>query len=132
MKAELFWLALTTIVTGLMWLPYILDRVSLNGLTGAMDNPPIGGFRQSVWAARMMSAHRNAVENLVLFAALVLTLHALGITSRNIGIAAAVYFWARLAHFIVYTAGLPMVRTLIWTVGWLALAYLALAVFRLV
>lgn len=132
MKAELYWLALTTVVTGLMWLPYILDRTAKNGLMGAMGNPPPGGFGQSVWAIRMMAAHRNAVENLVLFAALVLTLHAAGITSRNIGIAAMVYFWARLGHFVVYSAGLPILRTGIWTVGWLALVYLALALLRIV
>jgi uncharacterized MAPEG superfamily protein len=40
-----------------------------------------------------------------------------------------VYFWARAAHLIVYTTGLPVFRTLAFTVGFLAKAVLALAIF---
>ena len=36
MKAELFWLTLTTVLTGLLWVPYILDRAAVRGLMGAM------------------------------------------------------------------------------------------------
>lgn len=132
MKAELYWLGLTLAVTALMWVPYVLDRAMKNGLVGAMGNPPSGGFKHSAWASRMKAAHYNSVENLVVFAGLVLTLHATNITSANIGLAAAVYFWARLAYFIVYSAGIPMLRTTVFTVGWLAMIYLALALCRLV
>ena len=45
-------------------------------------------------------------------------------------LACAVYFWARVAHIIVYTLGLPVFRTLAFTVGFLAQAVLALAIFR--
>ena len=31
-----------------------------------------------------------------------------------------VYFFARLIHFLVYAAGVPVVRTLAFTAGWLA------------
>ena len=36
MSKELFWLTLTTAMTGLFWLPYILDRIMVRGLMGAM------------------------------------------------------------------------------------------------
>ena len=39
MPNELNWLALTTAVTGLLWMPYILDRIAVRGLAGAMANP---------------------------------------------------------------------------------------------
>jgi uncharacterized MAPEG superfamily protein len=132
MSRELFWLTLTTAMTGLFWVPYILDRIMVRGPTGAMANPSPRDKPQSVWAQRMMAAHTNAIENLVIFGILVLTLHALGISSRTTAIACAVYFWARLVHFAVYTAGIPMARTLAFTVGWLAQAVLVLAIFRLV
>ncbi len=45
-------------------------------------------------------------------------------------LACAVYFWARLAHAIVYTLGVPVLRSLAFTVGFLAQAVLALAIFR--
>jgi uncharacterized MAPEG superfamily protein len=78
-----------------------------------------------------MAAHDNAVENLVLFAPLVLVANALHISTGATVAACAVYFWARLAHFIVYALGIPVLRTLCWTVSWLALVVLVLAIFRL-
>jgi uncharacterized MAPEG superfamily protein len=124
MKTELLYLVYVTAFTGLLWIPYILDRVSKWGLTAAVgypDNPP----PQSPWARRMMKAHLNAVENLVIFAALVLAAHALGVTSNAIATAAIVYFWARLVHVLAYTLAWPWVRTLAFTVGFLAQATIA-------
>jgi uncharacterized MAPEG superfamily protein len=131
MPKEFFWLMLTIILTGLMWIPYILDRAAVRGLTGAMGNPSPADKPQSPWAQRMMAAHDNTVENLVLFAPLVIVAHELEISNGATVAACAVYFWARLAHFIVYALGIPVLRTLCWTVSWLALAALVLAIFRL-
>lgn len=131
MSKEFFWLMLTIVMTGLMWIPYILDRAAVRGLTVAMGNPSPSDKPQSPWALRMMAAHDNAVENLVLFAPLVLVANALHISNSITVAACAVYFWARLAHFIVYAFGIPVLRTLCWTVSWLALAALVLAIFRL-
>ena len=39
MTRELFWLTLTVILTGLLWVPYILNRVMVRGLGGSMANP---------------------------------------------------------------------------------------------
>jgi uncharacterized MAPEG superfamily protein len=131
MSKEFFWLMLTIVMTGLMWIPYILDRAAVRGLTGAMGNPSPADKPQSPWAQRMMAAHDNTVENLVLFAPLVIVAHELEISNSATVAACAVYFWARLAHFIVYALGVPVLRTLCWTVSWLALAALVLAIFRL-
>jgi uncharacterized MAPEG superfamily protein len=132
MSRELFWLTLTIAMTGLFWMPYILDRASVRGLPGAMGNPSPSDVPQSAWAQRMMAAHWNAVENLVLFAPLVLILQDLRISNNTTALACAVYFWARLAHYVIYTLGIPMARTLAFTVAWLATAALVLAAFRLI
>ncbi len=58
----------------------------------------------------------NAVENLVVFAPLVLILNAIDYSSSWTALACAVYFWARVAHLIVYTMGLPVFRTLAFVV----------------
>jgi len=129
MTKELLWLTLTVILTGLMWVPYILDRIMVRGLMGAMDNPKRGDKPQAPWAQRLYFAHTNAVENLIIFAPLVLILDAQGHSTESTVIACAVYFWARLVHVIVYTMGVPVFRTLAFTVGFLAQAALALAVF---
>jgi uncharacterized MAPEG superfamily protein len=132
MTRELFWLTLTVILTGVMWIPYIVNRAQVRGLMGALANPSRNDKPQSEWANRMMFAHDNAVENLVIFAPLVLILNAIDYSSRWTVLACAVYFWSRLAHLIVYTAGIPVLRTVTWTVGFFAQAVLALAIFKIV
>jgi uncharacterized MAPEG superfamily protein len=129
MPAELMWLTLTVILTGLMWVPYILDRIMVRGLMGAMANPSRNDKAQSAWAQRLYFAHTNAVENLVIFAPLVLILDALNHSTQTTMIACAVYFWARLAHVIVYTMGVPVLRTLAFAAGFAAQVALAVAVF---
>jgi len=101
MSRELMWLTLTVILTGLMWLPYTLDRVKVRGLMGSMANPSRTDKPQSAWAMRLYFAHTNAVENLMIFAPLVLILDSQGHSTESTAIACAVYFWARLAHAIV-------------------------------
>ena len=127
MSKELMWLTLTVILTGLLWVPYILDRTMVRGLMGAMANPSRNDKPQSPWAQRLYFAHTNAVENLVIFAPLVLILDAIGHSTESTAIACAVYFWARLAHAIIYALGMPVLRTLAFTVGFLAQVALVLA-----
>jgi uncharacterized MAPEG superfamily protein len=130
MPTELFWLTLTVAMTGLFWVPYILDRIIQRGLMGAMDNPKPDAAPHSPWAERQMRAHTNAVENLVIFAALVLTAHALGISNGATAGACVVYFWARLAHYLIYTFGIPVLRTLSFAVGFVCQVVLVLAIFK--
>jgi uncharacterized MAPEG superfamily protein len=132
MTPELFWLSLTVILTGLLWVPYILNRLLVRGLFGAMANPTRDAKPHAPWATRLMFAHDNAVENLVIFAPLVLILAQLDYSTKWTVYACAVYFWARVAHLIVYTLGLPVFRTLAFTVGFLAQVVLALAIFKIV
>ncbi len=132
MTRELLWLTLTCALTGVLWIPYILDRCKVRGLWGAMDNPKANDIPQSPWAMRLYFAHTNAVENLIVFAPLVLILNALDVSTNVTAIACAVYFWARLAHAVVYTMGVPVLRTLSFAVGFLAQAALVLAIFGVV
>lgn len=129
MSKELLWLTLTVILTGLLWVPYILDRIKVRGLMGAMANPSRNDTPQTPWAQRLYFAHTNAVDNLVIFAPLVLILDNLGHSTPATVMACAVYFWARLAHAIVYGLGIPIARTLAFAVGFVCQVTLALAVF---
>ncbi len=116
MNTELTYLVWVTALTAVMWVPYILDRIAVRGLTDAVGYPE-NPKPQSPWAKRMMAAHENAVENLVLFAALVLAAHAAGVSNNATALACVVYFWARLVHFLSYTFAIPWVRTLSFAVG---------------
>lgn len=129
MSRELMWLTFTVILTGVLWIPYVIDRIKVRGLWGTFANPSRDDKPQSPWAQRLYFAHTNAVDNLVVFAPLVLILDNIGHTSRGTVIACAVYFWARLAHAIVYAFGVPVLRTLTFAVGFCAQAALVLAIF---
>lgn len=116
---DLWWLAAVSVATMLMWIPYMLQLIAGQGMMAGLGN------REDVaelapWAARAKRAHENAVHNLVVFAAVVLTAHAAGLSGPATATAAAVYFWARLVHYAAYTLGIIGVRTLAFAAGWVA------------
>ena len=132
MTTELYWLALTLIMTGLFSVPYILDRFVKLGVATTLSAPKPEPGVQSAWADRAMKAHINAVENLVLFAPAVLMAQQLGISTPATRMAAPVYFFARLVHYIVYATGIPVARTLAFAVGLGATITILLSVLRLI
>ena len=124
MDTELSYLVAVTAFTGLMWIPYILDRIAMWGLADTVGYPETPK-PQSPWARRMKAAHANAVENLIVFASLVLVAHAVGLSNNVTATACIVYFWARVVHFLAYTAAIPWVRTLGFAAGFFAQAAIA-------
>lgn len=127
MTTELMYLAWVSTLTAVMWMPYILNLIAVRGLIDAVSYPedpkPL-----SPWAERMKRAHSNAVENLVVFAALVLVVHLSGANNAMTALACEVYFWARVAHFLVYTFKIPLLRTLTFAVGFACQILLAMQV----
>jgi len=127
MTVELKYLTLVTLLTALIWIPYILNVFVVRGLLDTVGYPehpkPL-----APWASRMRAAHYNAVENLVVFAALVLTAHVLSVKSEATALACVTYFWARVVHLLAYTFRVPWVRTLAFVVGWVCQLVLALAI----
>lgn len=130
MTTELYWLTLTVLMTALFWVTYLLDRMAVRGVWPTLDNPREAGPPHSPWAQRAIKAHLNAVENLAIFAPAVLTAHVLNISSPATKAAAAAYFFARLVHFIVYAAGIPVARTLAFTAGWIAQIVILASILR--
>ncbi len=126
---ELFWLAAVTALTGVLWVPYVLNRILEHGLWAPLRSPPSEIPPRAIWAVRMSAAHQNATENLVIFASLVLVAVIAHRTSAATALAAMTYFFARLVHFVVYTAGIPVLRTLAFGIGWVACIKIALAIF---
>jgi uncharacterized MAPEG superfamily protein len=76
------------------------------------DMPTLTGF-----AGRMQRAHCNMLENLVLFAALVLVAVVAQKSNNATLMGAQLFFWARLIYVIVYGAGIPWLRTGVWAVS---------------
>jgi len=130
MKTELFWLSATVTMTAVFWMPYIVNRMSELGVVAALQNPTFDEPPKAAWAERMMHAHSNAVENLVIFAPLVLALSVLDISTASTANACALYFFARAAHYVIYTLGVPFLRTVAFISGFVAQMTLAVALFQ--
>jgi uncharacterized MAPEG superfamily protein len=124
MTIELNYLVLVTALTAVLWVPYILNRVAVRGIADAVGYPE-NPKPQAAWATRLQKAHGNAVENLVVFAALVLVAHAAGVSNETTVFAAKMYFWARLVHAVAYTLAWPWVRTLAFAAGFASQATFA-------
>lgn len=127
MSSELYYLTLSALLTAFLWVPYILNLIASNRIKDAVgypEQPP----KMAPWAERLKKAHYNAVENLVVFAALVLVLHAQEAGTDLTATAAMTYFWARVVHAVSYTAAIPWVRTLAFAVAWAAMILIGWAI----
>lgn len=128
---SLEWLAASALMTALFWMPYVLQRMVALGVFGALKPvDPEDELKQALWARRAKRAHYNAVENLVVFATLVLVAQAMGkAEASQVLLASQLYFWARLIHFPALTFGLPVVRTLAYLVSFAAQIMVAIQIF---
>jgi uncharacterized MAPEG superfamily protein len=129
---ELTYTALSAALTGLIWIPIVINRFLEIGVWKTLQTPEPGRAPRAAWAYRLTNAHLNAIENLVVFAPLALAVNAAGLGSPATALACGVYFWARVAHVAVYTLSVPVARTLAFLLGFAAQAYLALRLFGLV
>jgi uncharacterized MAPEG superfamily protein len=107
--------------------------VAATGATMQVGLAPLAGNRQGLpeltgWAGRAARAHRNMLENLVLFAALVLVAHAAGRENAMTALGAQLFLWGRVAYAVIYLFGIPWVRTLAWVVSVVGLVLILLQV----
>jgi uncharacterized MAPEG superfamily protein len=126
LSAELNYLTLSAALTGSLWVPIIANRLREMGAWKALSNPEPDVRPRADWAYRLAHAHRNAIENLAVFAPLTIAVHVLGLGIGATATAAALYFWSRLAHALIYTFGIPLLRTIAFVVGFGAQATMAL------
>ena len=120
MTVELKYLTLAAAWNAIIWMPYILNQIAVRGVSNAVGYPanptPLAG-----WAQRLKAAHYNAVENLVLFATVVLVAHLAGANNEATAMCAITFFYARIVHTFAYAFAVPWVRTLAFAVGWMAI-----------
>jgi uncharacterized MAPEG superfamily protein len=124
MRREIFWLALTLASTLLFWIPYVLNRIVVRGLGGTLANPLSTDQPLAAWATRARAAHANAIENLAVFAPAALAVALLNLGDDTSVFGCALYFFSRVGHYLVYTGGIPVLRTLAFFGGWAGTAIL--------
>jgi uncharacterized MAPEG superfamily protein len=109
----------------LIWsaaLTFILAVIAVSGATLEVGLPKLAGNREGLpemsgWVGRAQRAHRNMLESLILFAILVLTAKLAGVSNATTLLGAQLFFWGRIAHAILYIAGVPWLRTAAWAVS---------------
>lgn len=116
MTEELTYLGWLTLITALLWIPYILNMIKVRGLLDAVGYPE-NPKPMAPWANRMKAAHYNMIENLVIFGLLVLILNDAGISTDTTVTASVIFFWARIVHVVAYTFAIPWVRTITFLIG---------------
>jgi len=128
MTTDLQYLAYTALLTASLWIPYIAAQVMTNGLLAPQNYLDPKPRPVPLWGQRANRAHLNAVEAFAPFAALVLIAHVAGKADATTALCSVTFFWLRLAHAVVYWLGLPYIRTLVFTLGWVAIVVLFLKV----
>jgi len=118
-KPEMNSLVLVSTFTALLWVPYMLNRIVVRGIA-ATAGYPVNPRPLAPWAERLRAAHANAVENLAVFAALILAAQVLNISTPLTALAGVLYLWSRVAHAVTYTFGVPWLRTLAFVGGFIA------------
>ena len=109
----------------LVWsaaLTLVLAVIAVSGATLEVGLPKLAGNREGMgempgWAGRAARAHRNMLENLVLFAILVFAARIANVSTAMTVLGAQLFFFGRLAHAIIYIAGIPWLRTAAWLIS---------------
>jgi uncharacterized MAPEG superfamily protein len=118
MTTDLWYLVWTALLPTVIPSIYLIGRFGVPGglqwALGNRDQP----LEIPAWARRAERAHANLTENLATFAALVLVAQVAGKANATTALGAQIFFWARIAHVAVYTAGVvPGLRTAVFFVG---------------
>jgi len=120
MTTDLTYLALTAALTASLWIPYIVCQVMTNGALKPGNYLDPAPRPVPLWGQRAHRAYLNAVECFAPFAALVLVAHIAGKSDGMTAFWTASFFWLRLAHAVFYWLAVPYARTIVFTLGYVA------------
>ena len=116
MSTELFMLAMAGGFILLLTLVQGTRNIFALGLVTAAGNQhdiaPWSG-----WNDRLNRAIKNQIEGIVIFAPILLAIELASLNNGTTALGAQIFVLARVAHAIVYTMGIPWVRTTAWAAG---------------
>jgi len=121
MTTDLTYLAYTAGLTAALWIPYVIAQVKTNGFLKTENYVDPTPRPLPAWGRRADRAYLNAVEVFAPFAALVVIAHLAGKANGMTAFWAACFFWTRVAHAVVYLMGVPYIRTIVFTLGFVAI-----------
>jgi len=129
MSVELMMLVYSAVLFLVVILVQAGMAISQNGLmaqAGSRDNLP----EPTVLRKRLQRLTANIQENLVMFAIVVLVANAAGVSNDATALGATIFFYARVAHAIVYAFGWPMIRPLLYFVSLYGLVVILLEILK--
>jgi uncharacterized MAPEG superfamily protein len=113
MTVELLMLAYSAVLFLVVIVAQAGLAISQNGLmvqAGSRDNLQ----EPTVLRKRLQRLTGNIQENLVIFAIVILVANAAGVSNDTTVLGASIFFYARVAHAIIYAFGWPMIRPLFY------------------
>ena len=126
MTTELFYLVLSALLLASLWIPFVVG-VNMHGKEPISDSMTkvLPVQRLPDWVQRANRVHLNLAEQFPAFAAIVIVLHLLEVSTAVTVWAAGLYFWLRIGHAIVMWAGIAApVRPVIFTASWICILVL--------
>ncbi len=124
------WLLLATIglavfISSVPLFRAMRQQWGFKAMLGPRDGlPPLTG-----WGGRVVRAYANLMDNLVLFGAVVLTIHVVGASNEMTALGAVIFFVSRLAHAVFYIGGVPVLRTVAYLGGVAGIGLMAAQLF---
>ncbi len=116
------------LVTIVMWVPYLVAAAAVQGVGAVLGgNPKADPTPLPAWAQRLRQAHANAAENLAAFVGVCFAATLAGTIEVTVVTAAFIYTFARIAHYLCYGLGIPVLRTVSFMVSWFATFYIGLS-----
>jgi len=126
MSPEIYWLIWSALLTAILWIPYGSYRISRIGFRRlVMDPLPGDDPFEAEWAHRAYRVHMNAFETLTAFAPVAIAVHITGAGNETTAMAAAIYFWSRVAYIPVYIFKVPVLRLFLFMVALISTAVMA-------
>jgi len=122
MTIDLWMLVSLAVLTELLTLPPLYARTSVpGGWKWVFYNRDTELKGVAPWGHRAVRAHNNLVANLAIYAVVILVAHLTGATNNVTHVAGVVLLVSRLIYTVVYIAGIPYLRTAVFSVGQIAM-----------
>jgi uncharacterized MAPEG superfamily protein len=120
MSTDLKYLAFTALLTAALWIPYVIAQVMTNGTLKPENYVDPAQRPLPLWGKRADRVYLNAVETFAPFATLVILIQLAGKADAMTAFWTMSFFWLRVVHAIVYWTAIPYIRTIVFTLGFVA------------
>jgi uncharacterized MAPEG superfamily protein len=124
MSMDLKYLLFATLLTFVQVLIAAASASQVVGLATLAGNRE-GLGELTGFAGRARRAHLNMIQNMVLFAVLVLIAAVANKANATTAMGALIFFWARLVYALIYLLGVPWLRTVAWVVSVVGMGLIA-------